>query len=62
MAKPKKDSNQISVRLRKDLYDKLNDHCMDSGQSKTAAIEKGLELLFERDQQIKDLLKQAEKV
>jgi metal-responsive CopG/Arc/MetJ family transcriptional regulator len=42
MARPKKENHPITVRLDKDLFDRLNEFCERSGQSKTGAIERAL--------------------
>ena len=44
MARPKKDNKAISVRLATNVYDRLNDFCERSGQSKTTAIERAIEM------------------
>ncbi len=38
MARPRKDNVPVSFRLKRTVYNKLNQFCEDSGQAKTAAI------------------------
>ena len=47
MARPRKPNRPISVRLDEHLYNRLNDFCEDSGQSKTIAIERALAMYIE---------------
>lgn len=42
MAKPKKESVPISMRMDAKLYQRLTDYCEASGQSKTIAIERAV--------------------
>lgn len=57
MARPKKESHPITIRMAQELFDRLNDFCDRSGQSKTVAIERALtEYINAYDK----LMKQAE--
>jgi len=48
MARPKiKDSKAITVRLDSKLFDKLNEYCEKSGQTKTTAVERALAMFIE---------------
>lgn len=48
MARPKvKDSKAMTVRLDSDLFDKLNEYCEKSGQTKTTAVERALVMFIE---------------
>jgi len=47
MARPKKDNKAISVRLASDVYERLNDYCERSGQTKTVAIERAITMLID---------------
>lgn len=48
MARPKiKDSKAMTVRLDSNLFDKLNEYCEKSGQTKTTAVERALVMFIE---------------
>ena len=42
MARPKKDSHPITIRMEQKLYDRLEEYCKQSGQPKTVALERAL--------------------
>ncbi|MDO4647463.1 MAG: ribbon-helix-helix protein, CopG family [Eubacteriales bacterium] len=42
MARPRKESVPISIKLEKNIKEKLEEFCLDSGQTKTAAVERAL--------------------
>lgn len=42
MARPKKDSSPVTIRMDKKVYDRLNAFCERSGQPKTTVIERAL--------------------
>lgn len=42
MPRPKKDNHPLSMRIDKNIYERLNQYCADSGQTKTMAIERAL--------------------
>lgn len=42
MPRPKKDSVAVTIRMDADLFARMNAFCADSGQSKTAAIERAV--------------------
>ena len=42
MARQKKESHPITIRMEQELFDRLNDFCDRSGQPKTVAIERAL--------------------
>ena len=42
MPRPKKDSKILNIRLDKEISDKLERFCDESGQSKTVAVERFL--------------------
>ena len=44
MARPKK---PITVRIEQNIFDRLNQFCNDSGQSKTVAIERALQMYMD---------------
>lgn len=47
MARPRKESHPITVRLEQNIYDQLNDFCERSGQPKTVAIERAIKTYIE---------------
>ena len=42
MPRPAKDTRPCSLRMEKQLFERLEQFCNDSGQSKTTAIERAL--------------------
>ncbi len=42
MARAKKASHPITIRMEQDLFDRMEDFCERSGQPKTTAIERAL--------------------
>jgi hypothetical protein len=42
MARTKKESHPVTIRMEQDLYERLKQFCEDSGQPKTVAIERAL--------------------
>ena len=42
MPRQKKDNHSITIRIATDIFNRLNQFCEDSGQSKTAAVERAL--------------------
>lgn len=47
MAKPRKEAQPLSIRMDKPTFDRLNEYCEDSGQSKTIAIERAVNLYID---------------
>lgn len=47
MARQAKPHHPVTVRLKQDLFDELNRFCDDSGQSKTGAVERALEMYIQ---------------
>ena len=47
MAKARKENVPVSVRMEKNIYERLNQFCEDSGQSKTVAVERALEMYID---------------
>jgi hypothetical protein len=47
MARPKKDNVPVSVRMERVIYEKMCQFCEDSGQSKTVAVERALEMYID---------------
>ena len=44
MAREKKDNVPVSIRMEKQIYDRLVKFCEESGQPKTVAIERAVNL------------------
>lgn len=57
MPRPKKDNHPLSMRIDKNIYERLNQYCEDSGQTKTMAIERALVSYIDDYYQQKDALK-----
>ena len=47
MARAKKDNVPVSMRLEKGIFEKLSKFCEDSGQPKTVAVERALEMYID---------------
>lgn len=47
MPRPKKGYHPVTVRMEQELYNRLNQFCKDSGQPKTVAIERALEMYID---------------
>lgn len=47
MAKKTKESHPISIRMDKPTFDRLKQFCEDSGQSKTVAIERAINMYID---------------
>lgn len=47
MARPKKDNRPMTVRLATPIFERLEEYCEDSGQTKTIAIERALSLYMD---------------
>ena len=61
MARPKvKDSQTITIRLESSLFERLSDFCDRSGQSKTGAVERALEMYIDDYDKKMELLAQIE--
>ena len=42
MPRPKKDAHPVSIKMTTEIYDRLEDYCNRSGQTKTMAIERAI--------------------
>ena len=49
MPRPKKDSVPISILMERKLAEQLNEYCKETFLTKTAAIEKALHEMFQRE-------------
>lgn len=62
MAREKKENVPVSIRMEKQTYDRLAKFCEESGQPKTVAIERAVNLYInahdEEQRQLKDAKKQ----
>ncbi len=43
MARPRKDYEQINIKLERKLFERLCEHCEKENRTKTSAIERALE-------------------
>ena len=53
MARPKKEGKTVSLIMEKDLYDKLEAYCDETYLTKTAAIEKALRMMIDKESESK---------
>jgi len=60
MPRLKKDNHPISIRMEQDLYDRLNQFVEDSGQPKTVAIERALEMYLNDYYSKQELISKAD--
>lgn len=44
MPREEKDNHPITIRMEASIYKKLNDYCRETGLTKTAAIERAIDL------------------
>lgn len=59
MARQKKDNTPMSIRIDTQLFNRLNDYCARSGQTKTTAVERALEMFIDDyDNKMKKLKEQ----
>ena len=42
MARPKKNGKYLNVCIQEEIYQKLEDFCLEAGQTKTIAVERAL--------------------
>ena len=42
MARPKKNGKYLNVCIQEEIYQKLEDFCLEAGQTKTVAVERAL--------------------
>ncbi len=47
MARPKKENTPITLRMEQTLYERLNDYCEKSGQSRTLAVERAVKMYID---------------
>ena len=47
MPRQKKDNESLNIRLAKALSEQLNEHCRETGITKTFVVEKALTMYFE---------------
>ena len=47
MPRPAKDTRPCSLRMEKQLFERLEQFCTDSGQSKTTAIERAVSMYID---------------
>ncbi len=54
MARPKKDGKTVSLIMEKELFDRLEAYCDETYLTKTAAIEKALRMMIDRETEDKN--------
>lgn len=54
MARPKKDGKTVSLIMEKDLFEKLEAYCDETYLTKTAAIEKALRMMIDKETEDKN--------
>lgn len=57
MARHKKESKPVTIRMAKPVFDSLEEYCDDSGQSKTTAIERALKSYIKEYYKAKSIYK-----
>lgn len=60
MARPKKDNVPVSLRIEKELFERLNQFCEDSGQPKTVAMERALTMYIDDYYEKQEIIKNNE--
>ena len=61
MAKQKKESHPFSIRMDVDIYDRMEKYCDETGASKTAVIERAINMYIDDYESKKALLERAVK-
>lgn len=56
--KTKSEFQALTIRLDRNVYDKLDKYCSDSGQSKTVAIHRALEQYIDSYYEMQEKLKE----
>lgn len=51
MARPRKESHPFSIKMEADTYDRLQAYCEKSGQPKTVAIERAVNMFIDNYEQ-----------
>jgi len=54
MARPKKDGKTVSLIMEKELFDRLEAYCDETYLTKTAAIEKALRMMIDKETEDKN--------
>jgi len=61
MPRQKKENETLNIRLAKTLSEQLNEHCKETGITKTFVVEKALTMYFEDYRMKQDLINAASK-
>lgn len=56
--KTRNDFQALTIRLDRAVYDRMEEYCQDSGQSKTVAIQRALEQYIDRYYEMQEKLKE----
>ena len=59
MPRQKKDNESLNIRLAKALSEQLNEHCRETGITKTFVVEKALSMYFADYKKKQELLESA---
>ena len=54
MERPKKDGKTVSLIMEKELFDRLEAYCDETYRTKTAAIEKALRMMIDKETEDKN--------
>ncbi len=56
MPREKKDNHPVTIRMDASIYKKLNDYCKETGLTKTAAIERAIDMSISNFKAEKEIL------
>lgn len=62
MARPKKDSRPVTIRMEHGIFDRMENFCERSGQPKTVAIERALAEYIDKYDQERKLLAESKQL
>ena len=61
MARPKKNGTYLNICIETPIYERLVQHCEESGQPNTVAVERALKAFFEAEDHEKEQLAKLRK-
>ena len=56
-----KESHPITLRMDQELYDKLDEFCIESGQTKTVAVERAVKQYIDSYENEQEIIRKAKK-
>lgn len=62
MVRPKKECTAFSIRMQQDIFDRLEAYCLESGQSKTVAVERAVAMYVDDYEKRKKIIETVEPV